>query len=112
MELPWFVIGSLALSIALALIARKPREIDISSWPMQAQVSGNAGIFISLILLLIVAVQVSWWVPAPTIIASVALWRLASLLPRFVRRALEVISILGWPWGIVLAAVGMRQLGG
>lgn len=109
MELLWTV-ASLALSIALAVIARKPREVDISGWPVQAQVSGITGLFISLLLLSIITVQVGWWLPAPTIAAAAALWGLMKLLPRFVRLALEVVGIVGWPWGLVFAAYGMKRL--
>jgi hypothetical protein len=108
---PWIGAG-LALSIALALIARKPREVDISNWPLKAQASGYAGIAINLVFLLVFAAQVSWWLPAPTIAAGVALWLLASLLPRFLRLVIEVISIFAWPFGLVFAAAAMKLLTG
>ena len=112
MSYPWVPTGFLALSLALALIAREPREVDISSWPFQAQHSGLAGIFLSLTFLLIFAAQVSWWLPVPTLAIAIALWLLARLLPRLVRLALEVIGIVAWPWGIVLAFATTEQIVG
>jgi hypothetical protein len=94
---PWIPAGFLALSIRLALVARKPREVDTSRWPIQAQQSGTAGIIVTLAFLVGFTAQVSWWSPVPVIGAGVTLWILASLLPRFVRLALEVVSIVGWP---------------
>lgn len=104
---PWISAGFLALTIALALIARKPREFDLSRFPMQVQQSGLGGIMFSFGFVLAFAIYVAWWSPAPIVGAGVVLWLLASQLPRFARLALEVISVLGWPWSFVVAASAM-----
>ena len=107
MTFPWVSAGSLALTIALALIARKPREFDLSRFPMQVQQGGIVGIISSFGFLVVFAVYVAWWSPAPILAGGVSLWLVASLLPRSVRLALEVIGVVSWPWGFVLAAGAM-----
>ena len=79
MSYPWIPTIFIALSIALALIARDPREVDISRRPVQAQHSGLAGTFLSLTFLLIFAAQINWWLPLPTLAIAVALWLGASV---------------------------------
>ena len=106
---PWTSAAFLALTIALALTARKPREFDVSQFPMQVQQSGLVGIITSLAFLLAFAGQVTWWSPVPIIGAGVVLWFLMSLLPLFPRLVLEVISTITWLFGIVFAAAGMER---
>jgi hypothetical protein len=110
MLLPWIPSCFIAIAIALALIAHEPREVDLSLWPVQAQYSGAAGIFISLAFLFIFAAEISWWTPVPTLAVSAVLWLSARPLPRFFRLPLEVISIIAWPWGLVFAFAATEQL--
>jgi len=107
MAFPWISAGFLALTIALALVARRPREFDRSRFPMQVQQGGLGGIIFSVGFLAVFAIYVAWWSPAPISAAGVVLWVLAGLLPRFARLALEVISVVGWPWSFVLAAIAL-----
>jgi hypothetical protein len=109
MTFPWISAAFLALTIALALIARKPREFDVSRFPTQVQRSGIGGLTSSLMFLFVFVAYVTWWSPAPIIGAGVALWLLASLLPRFMKLALEVVSILCWPFSLIVAAFALTQ---
>jgi hypothetical protein len=106
---PWISAGSLALTIALALIARKPREFDLSRFPTKVQQSGIAGIMFSSMFLFVFGAYVAWWSPAPIVGMGVALWLLASLLPRFMKLALEVVSVLCWPFSLIVAAFALTQ---
>ncbi len=109
MAFPWISAGSLALTITLALIARKPREFDVSRFPTKVQQSGIAGIMFSSMFLFVFASYVAWWSPVPIVGAAVALWLLANPLPRFARLPLEVISVLAWPFSLIVAAFALTH---
>ncbi|HKP25530.1 MAG TPA: hypothetical protein VJV39_16810 [Dongiaceae bacterium] len=63
----------------------------------------------SVMFLFVFARYVSWWSLAPIVGAAVAFWLLASLLPRFVRLTLEVISVLAWPFSLIVAAFALTH---
>jgi hypothetical protein len=109
---PWPAAGFLVLGISLVFIAIRQREIDISQFPMQVQYGPWAGLMLGLIGLGAFAFEFVWWAFPIALAMALIVAGLARLLPRPVRIALALLSILGWPFCLMAGCISMLPKAG